>query len=236
MLDFFSYYLIGDNMNLEIEKKTYVEVYQISSLKNHIDKLVNKNINDSKIEGSIEISLTYQDTSFNECFKTINFDFSLELDEINVIDVALGKVMIYVIEGNGVNIEYSLSVLYDSTKKIEIISDVTNESNDSLINTVDTLEELDLKENIKEEYKEKLEKELDKRDEVKIITPATDKSEIDFLKFFDDNFSSYFKIKTLECNSKDELKNISKEYNINLSILEASYDDVRRTVTFKLNE
>lgn len=231
-------------MNLVIEKKTFIEIEKINLLKNHIDKLVSKKIEGKKVYGQIEIDIAYIDNNQEDCFKAITFDYELELDEIKIIDVALGSVFVFVVEGNGVNIEYSLNLIYEASKEIEIIEDVTDNTTLPILDKVEvevtTVPEetkLDeIKESIKETYEEKLENELEKREDVKIITTKSSSDEIDFLRFFDENVSPYFKIKTLECKSKDELKIISKEYNVDLSILENGYDNKRQTVTFKLNE
>lgn len=231
-------------MNLVIEKKTFVEIEKINSIKNHVDKLVSKSIDKGNASGKIEINLSYSDNNFDDCFKVLSFDYSLLLDEINIIDVALGNVYIFIVEGQGVNIEYSLNVLYDSKKAVEIIDsplekpsveeEITND--EALKEENPNIENEKIKDEIKESYEEKLDEELDDRNSVKIISTKDKRNELNFLDFFNQNIANRFRIKTLECSSRAELKEISNTYNIKIEELEKGFDIKSKTVTFKLNE
>ena len=69
---------------------------------------------------------------------------------------------------------------------------------------------------------------------VKIIETKGNGNELDFLSFFDQSLSSYYKIKTIYNADEKELNKISKEYNISIEELLKGYDRKNKCVIFKL--
>lgn len=238
----------GDIMELEIVKNAFLEIDKISTLKNHIDKLVKKEIDENKINGGLEIDISYQDLSGNECFKSIPFTFEMELDDILVDDISLKYVNVYVVEGQGISVDYTLTVVYnmEDAKEIEIIQLDDIESSPQEDAFEKPIEEVELeekaeqiekiKENISKDYENKLADNLSKREEnkIEIITSKGKENELDFLRFFDDSMASYFSVKTLLCPSEEMLNSIAKEYKVPMDDLLKGYDKANGKVTFRL--
>lgn len=234
-------------MELEIIKNAFLEIDKISTLKNHIDKLVKKDIDGNKINGGLEIDISYQDLSGNECFKSIPFTFEMELDDILVDDISLKSVNVYVVEGQGISVDYTLAVAYnmEDAKEIEIIQlDDIDPSEEEVfdkpiekVEPEEVSEQLEkIKEDISKDYENKLADNLSKREEnkIEIITSKGKENELDFLRFFDDSVASYFSIKTLLCTSEEMLNTIAKEYKVPMDDLLKGYDKENGKVTFRL--
>ena len=75
-------------MELIIEKSAYFDVEKISFLKTKACRIIK---NDDIKTGIIEINLSYQNISGEECFKTCNIEYSIDLDKYNIIDIKLNS-------------------------------------------------------------------------------------------------------------------------------------------------
>lgn len=240
-------------MELDIAKNTFLEIEKISTLKGHIDKIKSKEINNDKVTGVLEIDISYRDLSNNECFKSMSFDYNLELDGLNIKDLKLKGTNVYVVEGRGISVDYVLSVEYDSLEEEEI--EIIKLEDDNICICEDEIEEIKeevveeeaeinheeeinkIKEDISKDYENKLADNLNHREnKISIVSSKNKSSELEFLRFFDDTNSSYFKIKTLLCESEKELDAISKEYRIPISELLIGYDKQNGKVTFKYSK
>ena len=198
-------------MQLNIEKHTFFKMGNIFSVKSHLPKITNLKKDGSNIKGNIEIGLYYYTFDSNESFESINLPFELDLAELEVIDVKLVKTNVFVVEGNGINIEYELEIEYEFKKEEAVEIDVIKEPDiiverideetfkdetENLIDSTLNIESNDLneeeylesfKEDTKEFYEEILEKNL--RDNVEIISTKSKLDEDSFLSFFDKNIS-----------------------------------------------
>lgn len=235
-------------MQLKIEKEAYFDVEKISMLKSHTSKITKKEIKESKLDCVIEINLSYLNVNGEECFKALSLDCNVDLDDFDIIDIKILQTKIYVIESLGVNVDYILEVDYDSLTNpiIEIVDDNTNdkiiddnnEINDNT-NEISDEEEIEkIKENISKDYENKLLDSLSRKENnsVKIITTKDDRSELEFIKFFNFEERGFHLIKTLYCPNDEALNEISKKYQIDFNILLKGYDRVNKRVIFNLNE
>lgn len=230
-------------MDIIIENECFLEIERISAIQSYVYRLKSKSINDNVIYGAIEIDISYKDNDNHECFKSLSFDISLDSIEEVANDFKLINLKPYLIENQGVNIEYELEIMFDEKKEIieykdtnEFISNNSDENIDEefIENNINpNQKEIEkIKENISKDYENKLAESLQQRENV-IITTKASNSENDFLRFFDERLTSYFKIKTLECTSEKELNSISKEYNIPIEELIKGYDKINGKVIFK---
>lgn len=225
-------------MEIEIIKNLFLDIDKINNLKKYVYKLNNKIINNKSITADIELDISYRDIDDNECFKSIPFSIELDIDELNVNDFMIKSINVFVVEAKGISLECLFSVSYsDITKEIEIINidspkkeeivSVKNEENESIEK---------IKADLAQDYENKLADNLKTRDNnIAIISTKAKNNDVDFLRFFDENISNYYSIKTLECNSEEKLNNIAKEYKISINTLLAGYDRENGKVTFKLD-
>jgi len=230
-------------MELEIVKNTFLEIEKISSLKGHIGKLVDNKYDGDDAIGTIEIDISYKDINGNECFKSMSFNYEIELDDLNISDVKLKSSNVYVVEGRGISVDYVLSITYEASldEEIDIIS---LEAEDEYVEEAKSIEEVleeekieKIKEDISKDYENKLADNLNQREnKISIVSSKNKSSELEFLRFFDETQSSYYKIKTLLCDSEKELNAISKEYRIPISELLIGYDKENGKVTFKYSK
>lgn len=231
------------SMQLNIEKHSFGELKNILSIKNHLEKISNIDINGSYGKGTVEVNISYTDLDGAECFKVLSYPFELDLDELKILDVSLGKVRVYVVEAQGINLEYELIVNYllkeeDKIVEIEVIDesqiDVDNKQKVETEKMVDEIIEDDL-DKIKDEalkyYEDKLASSLKKEESI-VITKGRDTVN-SFLDFFDANMS-YYKIKCLYVENDSDLKKISEEFNISLEKLMTGYDPNTKKVIFKI--
>ena len=215
-------------MQLDISKNYFYEVSGIVGIKAHIEKINKLEINESYAKGEIEVNLSYSDNEGMECFKVISFPFEIILDELKVIDVILTNVSVTLIEGQGVDINYSLIVNYlvleeEKVVEVEMINDCLEEEK--------SLEKI--KDDISKDYEEKLLDKLNERNDETIIT-KTHLSIDNFLDFFDKECSEKFSLKTLHVEKEEDLNKISKEYNVSMDVLLSGYDRVNHKVMFKI--
>lgn len=251
-------------VNLDIYRTAFLEVEKISSVKSHIEKLKYQQC-DNNIKCDMNIDMSYRDVEFNECFISIPYKFELEIDaDLDVFDIKINKLFVYVIEAKGINVEFELSVLYnEESKPIEIIDEVVviedsneeiiiEEENENIKTEEEISEEIKLEQNIKEEdtkseiekvkeeiskdYEAKLKENLASRDDnnVKIISTNDKKSEVDFIRLFNSSEEKY-RVKTLLCESEDELNDISKKYKVSINDLLKGYDKLSKRVIFKIS-
>ena len=230
-------------MQLNIEKNNFYKMTNVFSVKSQMSKINELVIDNSFIKGSIDVSLYYYDLDGKENFELISLPFELDLESLDVKEVKLLKTNIFVVEGNGLNIEYELEIEYefynDDVSEIEIIKDEDIEVEDDnrpVDEIKDIVEEIEedyeqIKEDTKEFYEEILEKNL--RDNVEIISTKSNMDSESFLAFFDDNIS-YYRLKCLYVENESELNEISTKYNIKMDELLAGYDNVTKKVIFKI--
>lgn len=230
-------------MQLNIEKNNFYKMTNVFSVKSQMSKINELVIDNSFIKGSIDVSLYYYDLDGKENFELISLPFELDLESLDVKEVKLLKTNVFVVEGNGLNIEYELEIEYefynDDVSEIEIIKDEDIEVEDDnrpVDEIKDIVEEIEedyeqIKEDTKEFYEEILEKNL--RDNVEIISTKSNMDSESFLAFFDDNIS-YYRLKCLYVENESELNEISTKYNIKMDELLAGYDNVTKKVIFKI--
>lgn len=243
-------------------KNTFLEIEKINSLKSHVDKLIEKNIAGNKATGSLEVDISYKDIYGSECFKSLPFPFELELEGLRAEDIFLKNVNIYVVEGRGISIDYTLMISYSAEdfKEVEIIQlepeteevgaperpqpeaqpmneevCMEEEEKEEKKELIEQEEIEKIKEDISKDYENKLADNLSQREESKIsiVTTKKKESELDFLRFFSDNVAGYYCIKTIYCGSEEMLNAISKEYKVPLDVLLKGYDRQSGKVTFQ---
>ncbi|MGM9969026.1 MAG: hypothetical protein ACI35S_01350 [Anaeroplasma sp.] len=210
-------------------KNYFLELEDVSYILNHLDKLNDIEIDSKKANALICIDISYKDKNDQECFKSLSFPISIDLDVLDIEEINLEKLDVYIVEGKGLNIEYCINVEAKSDKNIEIIN---IDETQKVINKVSDNELSKVKDDISKEYEEKLHNELDERD-VSIIKTSSKRSDLEFLSFFDNSVASYYKIKTLECKNEDDLNQISKEYGVPLTELLLGFDKENGRVVFK---
>lgn len=218
-------------MQLNLEKHHFYKLDGISSLKNHLEKLTDVRIDNAKATGNVEINLSYHDQEGGECFKAFAVPFDLDLSELKILEIVLGKTNAFLVEGQGLDIDYELVVNYQAPAEgpeeveIELIPEENITFKDE-----DDLEEI--KENISDYYEDKLAVNLNRNDHV-IVTKGREENALDFLNFFQ-NDQGYYKLKCLYVESEDALKGIAKEYNVSLEKLLAGYDRKTNQVLFTI--
>lgn len=241
-------------MQLKIDKHYFYKLDGIANLKNHLEKITQFEKKDSKATGNMEINFSYNDQEGLECFKSFAIPFELDLAELKLLDVVLGKTEVFIVEGQGLDIHYELIVNYlmDEGKDIEIVpveeeqqpSLEENQNNEnSNVQEIEVIPEHEIevkqetedleeiKENISEYYEEKLATNLNRKDEV-IVTKGSS-NVADFLNFFDED-KQYYKLKCLYVETEAELKQIAEEYKVSLDKLLAGYDRKTKKVLFTI--
>ena len=194
-------------MNIEIEKSMFLPVEGITSLESSKIKLEDINYSNNKINYTITLDISYKDSLNHECFKILTYNDSLDLNSANINIV---KSNIFVVDLSGIEVNYVLMVIDDKEDSNEVI-----------------------KEEIKADYEDKLISEMKERN-TEIIETKSNRNEKEFLNFFDNSLSSYFKIKTIYMVEEKDLDSISKKYNISLEELFKGYDRQNKSVIFKL--
>ena len=220
-------------MNLELAKELFIEIAEVSSILNTVLKINNIDKNYQKCV--LEANVSYKTISNEECFKSTLHEVIIDNDNLDISNIEVVKSNAFVIEGYGVQLNYSLILEYNENKKIEIIDlseKIEVASNEPIIENTEEYEEI--KEEITNEYKEKLTDSL--RKEKSIIVSKAKVTDNDFLSFFDSLESDYYSIKTISISSIAELNNISKEYNIPYQELLYGYDEKSRKVVFKIKK
>lgn len=237
-------------MQLKIDKHYFYKLDGIANLKNHLEKITQFEKKDSKATGNMEINFSYNDQEGLECFKSFAIPFELDLAELKILDVVLGKTEVYIVEGQGLDIHYELiaNYLMDGDKNIEIVpveesSLEENPINESDVQEIEVIPEHEIevkqetenleeiKENISEYYEEKLASNLKRKDEVVVTKGSSNVA--DFLNFFDEQ-KQYYKLKCLYVETEAELKQIAEEYKVSLEKLLAGYDRKTKKVLFTI--
>ncbi|MDE6660990.1 MAG: hypothetical protein K2J93_04160 [Anaeroplasmataceae bacterium] len=223
-------------MQLNIEKNNFCQLEGISNIKNHLEKLSNVVVNDSKATGNVEINVSYNDFEGLECFKSLDFPFELDLESLKILEVLIGHVNVYLVEGQGLDINYELIINYLPVEQVEEISvigekdiEISPEEPKVVEQPQKSLEKI--KEDMKEYYEDKLASNLNRGD--KVIATKTHESVESFLNFFDSR-QSYYKLKCLYVETEQELETIAKEYNVKLEVLLAGYDRQSHKVIFSI--
>lgn len=220
-------------MQLNIEKNNFCQLEGISNIKNHLEKLGDVTLQGSKATGNVEMSISYNDYEGLECFKSLEFPFELDLDSLKILEVLIGHVSVYLVEGQGLDITYELVINYLPVEQAEEIK-VIEEKDIEVIEEPQIIEEQNLekiKENMKEYYEDKLATNLNRGD--KVISTKTHESVESFLNFFDSN-QGYYKVKCLYVETEAELETIAKEYHVKLEKLLAGYDRQSHKVIFSI--
>lgn len=224
-------------MQLIIEKSAYFDVEKISILKTYVTRIIKNDDNN----GVIELDLSYLNSNSEECFNTINLDYELDLNDYKIIDVKVLSTKIYVIESNGVNIDYKIEVEYEKfdDEVIEMIDDtivIPEENDEEIISFEEGIEKI--KEDISKDYENKLIDSLNRNEnkQIKIISSKDNRSELEFVNFFNFEERGYHLIKTLYCPNEEVLNDIAKKYQIEFNTLLRGYDRDNKKVTFRINE
>lgn len=217
-------------MQLKIEKNTFCQLEGISNIKNHLEKLSQVTIENSKANGTVEMNVSYNDYEGLECFKTLEFPFDIDLDSLKILEVFVGHVSVFLVEGQGLDVQYELVIDYlpieEPVEEVKIIE----EKDIEIIDSKTSLEQI--KEDMKDYYESQLANNLHRED--KVIVTKTHETVDSFLNFFDSK-QSFFKLKCLYVESEQELEQIAKEYNIKLEVLLAGYDRQSHKVLFSIN-
>ncbi|MDE6414247.1 MAG: hypothetical protein K2K48_02425 [Anaeroplasmataceae bacterium] len=221
-------------MQLNIEKNNFCQLEGISNIKNHLEKLSNVVVNNSKATGNVEINVSYNDFEGLECFKSLDFPFELDLESLKILEVLIGHVNVYLVEGQGLDINYELVVNYLPLEPVEEINVIGEEDIQFSVEDEPVLEQPQktlekIKEDMMEYYEDKLASNLNRGD--KVIATKTHNSVESFLNFFDSK-QSYYKLKCLYVETEQELETIAKEYNVKLEVLLAGYDRQSHKVIF----
>ncbi len=222
-------------MQLNIEKHNFCKLDGIANIKNHLEKLSNVKIEESKAAGEVEINISYNDFEGMECFKALSFSFDLDLAELKILELNIGTVNVYVVEGQGLDISYELVVNYltkepDQAVEIKVIE----EPEISLQPEEEEGKEDELKqfkEEMKEYYEDKLATNLQRNDQV--VVTKTHETVDSFLNFFEAK-QGFYKLKCLTVAHEQELEAIAKEYNVKLDVLLAGYDRQTHKVIFSI--
>lgn len=235
--------LSGDNMQLNIEKHNFCKLEGIANIKNHLEKLSNVKIEESKAAGDVEINISYNDFEGMECFKALSFSFDLDLAELKILELNIGMVNVYVVEGQGLDISYELVVNY-LTKEPEQAVEIKVIEEPEIVQKFEKPKELEssqekipedkleqFKEEMKEYYEDKLASNLQRNDQV--IVTKTHETVESFLNFFEGK-QGFYKLKCLYVEHEQELEAIAKEYNVKLDILLAGYDRQTHKVIFSI--
>ncbi len=224
-------------MQLNLDKHHFCKLDGIVGIKNHLGKVTNVSLKEHQATGNVEMNISYSDQEGLECFKSISLPFELDLAELKPIEIVLGKTDVFVVEGQGLDIQYELVVNYvaDTNKPIEVLpEDEVTEIGVIPEEKVEMKEDQtlnEIKENISEFYEDQLADKLSRRDHV--ITTKSHEDPIDFLNFFE-NKKEYYKLKCLEVHNEEELKDIAQKYQVSLEKLYAGYDQKTRRVLFTL--
>ena len=217
-------------MQLKIEKNTFCQLEGISNIKNHLEKLSQVTIENSKANGTVEMNVSYNDYEGLECFKTLEFPFDIDLDSLKILEVFVGHVSVFLVEGQGLDVQYELVIDYlpieEPVEEVKIIE----EKDIEIIDSKTSLEQI--KEDMKDYYESQLANNLHRED--KVIVTKTHETVDSFLNFFDSK-QSFYKLKCLYVESEQELEQIAKEYNIKLEVLLAGYDRQSHKVLFSIN-
>lgn len=224
-------------MQLKLEKHHFYKLDGIASVKNHLEKLTQVDFSNSKATGNVEINVSYYDQEGLECFKSFAVPFDLDLSELKILEILLGRADAFLVEGQGLDIQYELVINYavEEEKNIDVIQDeeakeielIPQESIE--IKDEEDLEEI--KENISEYYEDMLADNLNRGDKVMMTKGHTDS--VDFLNFFEGQ-KEYYKLKCLYVENEEGLKQISKEYHVSLEKLMAGYDRTTNKVLFTI--
>ncbi len=221
-------------MQLNIEKHDFQKLEGIASIKNHLEKLKDVEVNQSQAKGTIEVNVSYQDIEGMECFKVLEFFFDLDLEGLKILEVTVARVHLFVVEGQGLDVTYELVINYqvveEQAKEIELIKE-----DDIIVKTDENIKEPtieQIKEDMKEYYEDKLADNLGTKENRVLVTQSNMDPDA-FLNFFDQK-QTYYKLKCLYVETEEDLKSISKEYNVKLEKLLAGYDRQTRKVLFSL--
>ncbi|MDE5714689.1 MAG: hypothetical protein K2I42_00995 [Anaeroplasmataceae bacterium] len=221
-------------MQLNIEKHDFHKLEGIASIKNHLEKLSNVELNQSKAKGTVEINVSYHDFEGMECFKVLEFSFDLDLDGLKILEVNVAKVNLFVVEGQGLDVTYELIINYqvveENAKEIELIKE-----DDIIVKTEKPVKEdpiEQIKEDMKEYYEDKLATNLGTKED-RILITKTNMDTDSFLNFFDQK-QAFYKLKCLYVEKEEQLEKIAKEYNVKLEKLLAGYDKQSNKVIFSL--
>lgn len=224
-------------MQLKLEKHHFYKLDGIASIKNHLEKLVEVAVAESKATGHVEFNVSYYDQEGLECFKSFSVPFELDLAELKILEVLLGRTDTFLVEGQGLDIQYELVINYEAAevKNIDVIND--EEVKEIELIPQDSIEIKDdqdleeIKENISEYYEDKLADNLHREDQVLITKGHPDS--IDFLNFLEGQ-KEYYKLKCLYVENEESLKQIAKDYQVSLDKLLAGYDRAEHKVLFTL--
>ena len=221
-------------MQFNIEKHNFFFFFFIYNIKNHLEKIKGLTIKDSKATGILEMNLSYLDIEGMECFKSMDFPFDLDLDMLKILDVVVGRVEVYQVEGQGLDINYELVINFlpvEEAEEIKVIEEKDIEVEEEPVKEVKEEKLEQIKEDMKEYYEDKLADNLTRED--KVITTKAHESVESFLDFFESK-SSYYKLKCLYVEKEEDLEAVAKEYNVKLEQLLAGYDRQSHKVIFSI--
>ena len=243
-------------MKFIIEKQEYFDVDKISILKAYKSRVIESENLGKAVNGVIELNISYLNTMGEECFNTLNLDFDVDLKDYEIIEINVKSLKIFVIESNGVNVEYEIEVIYDVVEN-KIIEPIIMDEVESLqgeiiepiiIENVDTNQDKNIleeevniekiKDDISKDYENKLIDSLNRSTDntIKIIRTKDKNDEFSFSKLFSFEERGYSLIKTLYCPNTEVLNDIAKMYKINFKTLLKGYDKENNKVTFIMNE
>lgn len=167
-------------MQLKLEKHHFYKLDGIASVKNHLEKLTEVHFSNSKATGNVEINVSYYDQEGLECFKSFAVPFDLDLSELKILEILLGRADAFLVEGQGLDIQYELVINYEALqdKSIELIQDEEVKEIELIPQEHIEIEENgnleEIKENISEYYEDMLADNLNRGDQVIVTKGHTD--------------------------------------------------------------
>ena len=204
-------------MQLEIEKHNFYKLENVTNLKNFLGKTKDVRIEDSLAKGNVEINISYLDHEGLECFKAIEFEFELDLQELKILEVTMGKINKFLVENQGLDINYQLIINYLEKEDNIVIEKIDIDSENEKI-----------KEDMQEYYEDQLLNNLSRE-----IISTHNNDETNFLNFFDT--AGYSKIKCIYVDNSLELEKIAEDYNISIDKLKSGYDEANHKVIFYID-
>ena len=211
-------------MQLNLEKNNFYKITNISSVKSKLSKITDLVIDESNIKGSIDVSLYYYDLAGKESFELISLPFELDLASLDVKEVKLIKANVFVVEGNGINIEYELEIEYEliEDKKetiIEVIDDIRPEEK---INDEEILFEDDNLNDIEDDESDISIK--NNSSEIEMITDVEIEDFEEDLEEVKEDTKEYYE-EILEKNLRDNVEVITTKSNMDSESFLTFFDD-----------
>lgn len=140
-------------MTYEVNENHFFDLVGINQIKDFTYQISSQEYQDEILKAIIEIDLTYYDNMLEEQFTKLSLPIELSVDDFQDDCLNVKNLKLFVIENQGVKLEFDLEVFLkdEKQKEVQILEDVANEN--------------EIEKNlIKDEYQESLEENMKKRD------------------------------------------------------------------------